>query len=298
MAGEYDWTLTDAPKKAQLTGVESAGDSAFVTGKRGLLAERSREGKWRALFDTGATGDGRGLLDLSLTDDGERVWFSGYSGSFGYYDRVSGTTEPHAGPYDLTSNLCSVTVRGDAGEEAVHAVDRSGRALRIRMDGGALQVKGVSVPGDGTGFTEIVDDDGVLYAADESGQLYRSADGRRWETGRLAETTVMALSRTDAGLVAVDDGGTVFKHISLFGEGKRTKRTRPGISAPQELEALGERIVAVGDGGSVLVITEDGRAVRGASGTGKTLYAAEVMADGTVIAAGAAGVITEGSPRR
>lgn len=298
MAGEYDWTIADAPKNAQLTGVESADDTAFVAGKRGLLAERRRAGEWAPLFDTGATGDGRGLLDLSLSDDGKRIWFSGYSGTFGYYDRVTGTTKPHAGPYDLTSNLCSVTVRGDAGEEAVHAVDRSGRALRVRMDGEALEVKGVSVPGDGTGFAEIVDDDGVLYAADESGRLYRSEDGRRWEQKRLAETTLMALSRTDAGLVAIDDGGTVYKHISLFGEGKRTKRTQPGISAPQELEALDERIVSVGDGGSVLVITEDGRAVRSSAGTGKTFYGAEVMADGTVIAAGAAGTIAEGVPRR
>lgn len=297
MGGAYSWTTADAPKKTQLTGAESSGETAFVTGKRGLLAARRQPGDWTALFDTGATGDGRGLLDLSLTDDGKRVWFSGYSGSFGYYDRELATTKPHPGPYDLTSNLCSVTVRGEAGRESVHAVDRNGRVLRVRMDGETLQVKGISIPGDGTGFTEIVDDGGLLYAADQSGRLYHSTDGRNWRTKRLTKTTVMALSFTDTGLVAIDDGGTVYKHVSLFGEGKRTKRTQPGITAPQELEARGERIVAVGDGGDVLVLTEDGHALRESTGTKKTLYGAEVMDDGTIVAVGSSGAIVEGAPR-
>ena len=298
MAAEYVWTTSESPKTVQLTGAESSGDAVFVTGKRGLLAERRRRGEWQAVFDTGATGNGRGLLDLSLTAGGERVWFSGYSGTFGYYDRNADTTKPHTAPYDLTSNLCSITVSGEAGDESVHAVDRNGRVLRVRLEGTTLHVNSVSVPGDGTGFTEIVDDDGTLYAADESGGLYRSKDGRQWQRNRLAETTVKALARTDPGLVAIDDSGTVYKHISLFGEGKRTKQTKPGISAPEEIEALGERIVSVGDSGTILVITEAGRAVRESSGLQKTLHGAEVMDDGTVVAVGSAGAIAEGTPRQ
>lgn len=298
MGGDYEWTTAKSPKKAELTGVESTSDAAFVSGKRGLLAERRARGEWDALFDTGATGDGRGLLDLSLTDDGTRVWFSGYSGTFGYYDREAGRTEPHAGPYDLTSNLCSISANGAAGEEEVHAVDKSGQVLRVRMDGRTMNVKGVSVPGDGAGFTEVLDHDGVLYAADETGRLFRSEDGRGWEKRRLTGTTIKALSRSDAGLVAVDDGGTVYKHISLFGEGGRTKKTQPGISSPEELEALGETIVSVGGGGCVLVIDEHGRATREACGLDKSLYGADLLEDGSIIAAGSDGAIAEGTPRR
>lgn len=296
MPGDYDWTTAKAPKAAELTGVESNDDTAFVSGKRGLLAERREAGDWRALFDTGATGDGRGLLDLSVTDDGERVWFAGYSGVFGYYDREADVVKPHTAPYDLTSNFGSVAATGEAGEEAVHTVDRSGRVVRVQLSGEEMTVTGVSVPGDGSAFSEIVTREDVLYAADHTGQLYRSEDGRNWAKRRLTQTTIKAIARTDPGIVAIDDSGRVFKHVSLFSDRRRTKKTEPGISSPQELEGSEETIVCVGGSGCILVINEGGRATRENCGLGKTFYGAEIMPDGTIIAAGSDGAIAEGTP--
>lgn len=296
MTGDYDWTTVEAPKVAELTGVESNEGTAFVSGKRGLLAERRGAGDWQALFDAGATGNGRGLLDLSVTDDGERIWFAGYSGVFGYYDREGDVVKPHSAPYDLTSNFSSVSANGEAGEEEVHTVDRDGRVLRVQLTGETMSVKGVSVPGDGSGFTEIVDRNDVLYASDQAGRLFRSADGRNWSTQRLTQTTIKAIARTDSGLVAIDDGGRVYKHISLFSDRRRTKKTDPGISSPQELEASGETIVCVGGGGCILVINEGGRATREACGLEKAFYGAEIMTDDTIIAAGSDGAIAEGTP--
>lgn len=296
MSGTYDWAVASAPKGVQLTGVESFEGTAFASGKRGVLIERTAPGEWEGVFIDGATDNGRSVLDLSLTDGGQRVWFSGASGVFGYYDREAGAVEAHPAPYDLTSNFRSISANGEAGNEEVHTVDGNGRVLRVTVDGADPTVKSVSVPGDGTGFTEIVDHDGVLYAADTAGFLYRSADGRKWEKKRLAETTIKALSRTDPGLVAVSDGGTVYKHIGLFGESNRTKKTTPGLSSPNELEGRDETIVAVGGGGTVLVIGGDGRASREATGTGKSLHAADILADGTIVAAGSDGSIVEGTP--
>lgn len=295
MSGDYLWSTAESPKKAELRGVESDGDAVFASGKRGVLIERAAPGEWEAVFTTGATGDGRGVLDLSLTDDGERVWFSGYSGTFGYYDRANGSIKPHAGPYDVTANFQSVSVNGQAGSEEIHAVDGAGQVLRATVDGETLQVKGVSVPGDGTGFTEVVDHDDALYAADRAGFVYRSEDGRSWRRKRLADTSIKALSRTESGLVAIDDGGTMYKNIALFGEGGQTKKADPGIDAPQELEGLDGTIVGVGD--SLVGVDENGRATNESVGTDKTLYAAEILDDGTVIAAGGDGVIVEGTPK-
>ncbi|GAB7095770.1 hypothetical protein JCM30237_29240 [Halolamina litorea] len=297
MSGKYEWATASAPKGVQLTGVESFEGAAFATGRRGVLVERTEPGRWDGVFTSGATGDGRGVLDLSLTDDGERVWFSGVSGVFGYYDRRRGSVEAHPAPYDLTSDFLSVSANGEAGDESVHTVDGSGRVLRTTVDGDEPRVEGVSIPGDGTGFTEVVDHSGVLYAADTSGFLYRSENGRTWRKERLAETTVQALSRIGVGIAAIDDGGTTYKDVSLFGERGRTKKTTPNISSPQELEGRGDTIVAVGGGGCVLVIDEEGRASREPVGVGKSLHAAEVMADGTIIAAGSDGTILEGTPK-
>lgn len=164
-------------------------------------------------------------------------------------------------------------------------------------DGEGLAVDGVSVPGGGAEFTEIVDHRNALYATDWAGRLYRLEAGQNWRSERLAQTAIEALSRTEPGLVAIDDGGTVYKHVSLFGEDGRAKTASPDISSPEELEALEETNVAVGGGGTLLVIDESGRARMEPTGVGKTLYATEVLDDGTIPAAGSSGVIVEGSPQ-
>lgn len=89
----------------------------------------------------------------------------------------------------------------------------------------------------------------------------------------------------------------MYQHVSLFGEDGRRKKVSPDISAPEELEALEETIVAVGGGGMLLAIDESGRASTEPTGVGKTLYAAEILDDGTILAAGSSGVIVEGSPQ-
>lgn len=121
MSGKYEWATASAPKGVQLTGVESFEGAAFATGRRGILVERTEPGRWDGVFTSGATGDGRGVLDLSLTDDGERVWFSGASGVFGYYDRRRGSVEAHPAPYDLTSDFRSVSANGEAGDESTRS---------------------------------------------------------------------------------------------------------------------------------------------------------------------------------
>jgi streptogramin lyase len=297
MSGDYAWSTVSAPKSVQLRGIESFEGTAFASGQGGLLMERTGPGEWESVFTTGATGDGRGIIDVSLTDDGGRVWFAGSSGTFGYYDRQQESVVPHSGPYDVTANFKSVSANGETGSESVHAVDDAGQVLRVTMDGEGLAVDGVAVPGDGAGFTEVVDHCGALYATDRAGRLHRSDDGRNWTSKRLAETAIKALSRTDPGLVAIDDGGTVYKHVSLFGEDGRTKKAAPSISSPEELEALEETIIAVGGGGTLLVIDGAGRASEEPIDVGETLYAAEVFDDGTILAAGSSGVVVEGKPQ-
>lgn len=298
MSQSREWTLSESPKRSQLTAVESSAGVAVVAGKRGVLLERTAPGEWQELFLTGPESNSRNLLDVSLTANGERVWFCGASGAFGYYDRAAGEVVSHTAPYDLSTTFGSLSVLGKAGSETVHAADRNGRILRVRVEGTETTVAGVSVPGDGTAFTEIVDTVGERFAADGSGQLYRSGDGREWERKRLAQTTIKALALGEDGLVAVDDGGTVYKAISLFSEASRTKQASPDISSPQEVTAAGGDIAVAGGGGALLTICADGAVVEETPGTNKTFYGAELLADGSLIAVGASGVVAEGTTRQ
>lgn len=90
----------------------------------------------------------------------------------------TGVGVPHSCPYDVTASFNSVSANGATGSESVHAVDDAEQVLRVTVNGEGLAVDGVSVPGDGAEFTEIVDHRGELYATSRAGRLYRSEAGR------------------------------------------------------------------------------------------------------------------------
>jgi hypothetical protein len=299
MAGTRQWSVTRAPKVVQLTGVESAGEAAYATGRRGVLLERAGPGQWTAVFTTGPTGDGRSVLDASTTDGGERVWFSGEHGTLGYYDSTSDSVATHFSPYGLDTTLRSVSVNGPTGDETVHAADDNGEIVRAEMDGTEFTVRGVSIPGDGTALAEVVDNDREVFACDESGSLYHTAEGSQvWKRRSLADAPVQAISFNDANLYEVAEDGTVFEEVSLWGEGSRNPRSiDTGIDAPTEIDTDNRRTIAVvGDGGELRISEEGGNFAPVESDLDETLYGAEVMDDGTIVAVGDDGIIVEGVP--
>lgn len=296
MSETFEWEVSDAPKTTQLTGVESHEGTVVASGKRGLLAKRTAPGEWEALFNAGPTGNGHGILDAAFTADGKRVWYCGNSGSFGYYDRAQQTTKSHQGPSNVTSAFQSVCVMGDAGEETVVAADDNGQLVRVSMDGESMTVEGVRTPGQGTAFTEVVHNEGERYAADASGFLYYSPDGERWRRKRLVADSIKSLAAPEAGLAAITSSGTVYRDISLFGEGRETKKADFGTTSPEELAAAGEVFVIGGCDGCVVPIMADTEANHVEPGPGVTYYGAEITEDGTIVAAGSSGTIVEGTP--
>lgn len=277
----------------QLSGIESVGSTTVASGRDGVLLERAGTQDWRSLFLEGATGNGRGVFDVALTADRKRAWFCGASGTFGYYDRERGTVEPHVGPYDITSDFQSVSVRGESGSESVHAADDNGRIVRAGMDGESLTVEGVAIPGGGTAFAEIVDDGEFRYAADDDGNVFYTDDGTNWRRERLAETTIEGLAIANDGLAAVTDSGAVYRRISLPGDG-RTERLQPVIDSPSEIAAAGGRIAVAGGNGTA-VLDGDGTVSLETIGTDKELTDVELLNGRKIVAIGADGVVVEGT---
>jgi len=292
----YEWEVTTAPTRKQLTGIESAGSTVVVSGRDGVLLERASRGDWTDLFLDGATGNGRGVFGAALTDDRERAWFCGSSGTFGYYDRERGVVESHAAPYDLTSDFRSLSVRGESGAETVHAVDDDGRIVRSRVDGAALTVEGVAIPGGGTSFTEIVDDGEYRYAADHDGDVFYTDDGVDWRRESLAETTIEGLALSSGGLSAVTDDGTVYRKFSVDRTGGR-ERFDLDVDSPGDIAASGGRVGVVGGDGQLAVVDEGREIAVTSVGTDETLHDVELLDRNTVVAVGADGVVAEGVAR-
>ena len=298
MTSERTWSVTSSPRVARLNGVESCGERAYSAGDHGVLLERTGPSQWAAVFTAGPDGDGRSLFDLSLTDDGTRVWFCGVAGTLGVYDRSDDTVDCHHEPYDRTASFRSISVDGPAGEETVHAAADNGEILRGTVEAGQFRVRGVSIPGDGTAFTEVVDNDRDLFAADAAGAFYHTTDGRHWKRRRLASTPVRAISFNGSNALRVDDDGTVYEEVSLFGEGSRDPRAiQSPVASPTELDAAGSTIAVVGGGGQIAIAEAGSAFERFWPETNRAFYGADVMDSGIVIGVGTAGAIAEGVPQ-
>lgn len=296
MVRRYDWTITESPKIAQLTGVESVDGTGYVSGQRGIILEEQPDGEWQGITVEGPTANGHNLNDVSITDDGNRVWYCGDSGSFGYYDRIRDTIEAHPGPSDHTDSFRSISANGEAGAETVHTAADTGRVIHATADGTAVRVEHSSIANDGTTLTGIVEDDGDLFASDVAGNLLYSADGRTWTERRLTKTTVEGLAVADTGVAAVTDNGVAYRDISLFEGPDRMKRADTAVADAENITAAGETFVVVGGDGAVVPIDPQGRASDVDPGPGVTFYSAELRADGTLLAVGSGGTIVKGTP--
>ena len=294
-----EWTVTSAPQVVQLMGVESADGSAYATGRQGVLLERTAPGEWVQVVTPGTAANGRHFHDASTTDDGRRVWFCGENGAFGYYDTESGEVATHDAPYDVTATFTSVSANGPAGEETVHVAADTGKVVRCAVDGADCSVRSVAVLGDGTALSEVIDNDREVFACDARGKLYHTTDyDQVWKSRRLAETGVRAVSFDDENVYEVTEDGTVHEEVSLWGDGSPLPDSSESAATfATEIDTdRGDTVVVVGEGGE-LRLSEGGGGFREvAVGTDATLYGAEVMANGTVIAVGENGTIVEGVP--
>jgi hypothetical protein len=293
MLHRRQWIAPETPTGAQLNGVAVAGDRAYVAGNRGVLLCRIGGG-WIRLLGDGVAGESRGLLDVAATDDGERLWLCGPRGALGYYDPDSGTVTDCSEPYGLDSTLRTLSVDGVTGTEAVHVGDDRGRIARVTVDGTDPTVRGVAVPGPNEPITEIRTADGLLFAADTTGRLHQSDDGRTWRTDQLASGAVTALAVDADGLLAATRDGTVYTGIRSFSSPPDRLAPLPDGVRPSAADGRGHTAVVVGRNGSLLVRGRDPGFQRVGVESSAGLYAVTIDADGAIYAVGAEGLIVEG----
>ncbi len=291
-----DWCLASTPTQVQLNAVASAGSRFYAVGNRGTMLER-RESGWRRVLANGLGHRSRGLLDVAATDDGRRLWCCGVRGELGYYDRKTGAVGRYAQPYDLSSNFRQVAVDGVADEERLHVADDDGRIVRVDLENGDPDVVGVAVPGPNEPITAAFDLGDLRFAADTSGRLYQSRDGRRWRGHRLVSSVVTGLAVDADGLLAVTRGGAVYTGIRNFCELPDRIEGLPQGVRSQDVDGAGEAAAIVGSDGTLLLREECDRFERVAVDTTAGLSGVAIQRDGTVVAVGMDGTVVEGHPR-
>jgi hypothetical protein len=293
MLHRRQWTRPDTPTSAQLNGVAVAGGRAYAAGNRGLLLGRIGGG-WVRLLGGGVAGESRGLLDVAPTDDGARLWICGPRGALGYYDTDSGAVTDCSEPYGLNSTLRTLSVDGAAGAENVHVGDDQGRIARLTLEGAEATVRGVAVPGPNEPITELRTADGLLSAADTTGRIHQSNDGRTWRTDHLASGAVTALAVDAGGLLAATRDGTVYTGIRSFSSPPDRVAPLPEGVQPSAADGRGHTAIVVDRNGSLLARGRDPGFQPVGVESSAGLYAVTIAADGVVYAAGADGLIVEG----
>lgn len=290
------WTVPESHTRAQLNGVSAADGRAYAVGNRGVLLERVGGGWVRVLSD-GIAGDGRGLLGVDATDDGRRLWLCGTRGALGYYDRETGEVRDCSAPYGLAANFRTVAVSGPAGEERLHVGDDAGRIARITVGGDETTVRGVAVPGPGAPITAIHGVDGLWFAADASGRVHQSDDGREWRTDPLAPGMLTALAVDADGLLAATRDGTVYTGIRSFSAPPDRLAPLPDGVRPTDAVGSGHTAVLAGSDGSILARGRDPGFQRVGVDAESGLHGVTIAPDGAVLAVGADGLVVEGRPR-
>ena len=293
MSAVRDWCVPESPTRVQLNAVATAGQRVYTVGNRGVLLERRQSG-WERLLDTGLGQRRRGLLDIAATDDGERLWCCGVRGELGYYDRRTGAVGRSACPYGLSSNFRRLAVGGSAGAERLHVADDDGRIVRIRLEDGDLSVTGVAIPGPNEPLTAAFDVGSMLFAADTSGRLYQSTDGRRWQSDPLVAGVVTGLAADAGGLLAVTRDGVIYTGVRDFSHSPDSVAELPRAVTPHDAAGAGATAAVVGSGGNVLLREGSDRFERVCVGTEAGLSAVTIRADGTVVAVGMDGTVVEG----
>lgn len=292
---ERTWSSSKSPVRGRLTGVESKNGVVFGSGDRGVLVKRESRDNWTAVVEDGPRGKGMNLRDISITDDGSRVWYCGDDGAFGYYDRTAGEVQSHYAPGDYTSGFVTIEAYGRSGKEDVFFADNSHAIYHVTVDGEATELTHDTTPSNASKPTEIVDYRGEHFMSSTGGDVFYSKSDDSWQQLTLTNEPIEALAAGDTGVAAVTESGTLYRDVSSM-DGAEPRKIELDVRGMEELAVRGKTFVAAGRDGRIALLDASGGATYPDPEPGVSLYAAEVLNDGTVVVAGSGGKILEGSP--
>lgn len=292
---ERTWSSSKSPVRGRLTGVESKNGVVFGSGDRGVLIRRESRDNWTAVVEDGPRGKGTNLRDISITDDGARVWYCGDDGAFGYYDRAAGEARSHYAPSDYTSGFVTIETYGRSGREEVFFADNSHTILHVTVDGETTELQESTTPSNASKPTEVVDYRGEHFVSTVGGDVFHSESNDSWQQLPLASEPIEALAAADTGVAAVTESGTLYRDVSST-DGVEPREIDLDTHGVEELAVRGKTFVAAGQDGRIALLDAAGGATYPDPAPGVSLYAAEVLTDGTVVTAGSEGTILEGTP--
>lgn len=302
----WRWNPCDSPTNANLVDVTAAAEGAYAVGAGGVVLSR-QDKNWEILIADGAGGDGNDFTAVDATSDGGAVWAVGDSGAVARVDVGDGAHADLSAPNDLTSTWTGVAVAGATDEETVYLANGSGVVLRGVMVDGDVRWGQAHKPGSGSSIADLdfpAPQQGVF--CDTAGDVFETFDGDAFERiGVDAPHGTLTAVRAGGVIHGDDADATSHKNSSSLevvvaaDDGSVHRRDRHGWTSirPTDLALFGlamekDDYLAVGDGGTVLVDTDDEWEAE-AVPVDASLHGTALLANGTAVAVGDRGTLVE-----
>ncbi|GAB7095879.1 hypothetical protein JCM30237_30330 [Halolamina litorea] len=291
------WVAVESPTNVTLRDVTSTVNGPVAVGDTGVAVGRGRE-RWGVILENGPGARSQTLHAVDASDDGERLWFAGAGGAFGYYDLRTEERRDHSVPRGNANVFYSLTVFGDRGEEKFLVGDGSGNVLpgRVREDTGEVDWDWSTSPNKGNAVEALThDEEGYGYAVDVSSNVHTTTANEGWDRTGVddAQGSFYDCAFGGGRLLVGGGNGRVFEGTGV------TDRDGEAVWTPSELggfavygiDAGNGGQLACGEGGHVYLRTADGEWEAGHY-DGTETFRAGLVAEQMVLV-GANGLIVE-----
>mgnify|MGYP006280001165 CR=1 FL=1 len=290
------WVEVDSPTNVALRDVTGTANGPVAVGDKGVAVGRGND-RWGVILENGPGARSRALHAVDTTDDGERVYFAGAGGSFGYYDLRTEQRRDYSQPRGNANTFYALAVAGDRGEEKFLLGDGSGNVVPgwIR-DGEEMNFDWETEPNSGNAVEALAhDDDGYGYAIDVNSNVFMTTEDDGWMRVGVddAQGSFYDCAFGDGVFLTGGGNGMVFEAAELLDhdDDATWTPTELGGSAVYGLDAGYGGQLACGEGGSVFVRQTGGEWEQGKYDGGHTFRAG--LIDEQMVVVGSGGLIVE-----
>lgn len=290
------WVEVESPTNVTLRDLTSTANGPVAVGDKGVAVGRGQD-RWGVILENGPGARSNTLYAVDAADDGERVWFAGAGGAFGYYDLQTGERRDHSVPRGNANAFHSLAVAGDRGEEKILLGDDSGNVLPGHIENETeLDWSWETRPNSGNAVEALAHDDGGYgYAVDAGSNVFMTTADDDWTRVGIEHAQGSFYDSTFGDGVFLTGGGNgmVYEADALVDHDDDAVWTPTDLGgfAVYGLDAGHGAQIACGEGGNVYIRMAGGEWEQGKHDATHTFRAG--LVDQQMVVVGASGLIVE-----
>lgn len=290
------WVPVESPTTVTLRDLAATANGPVAVGDKGVAIGRGQD-RWGVILENGPGARSQTLHAVDASDDGERVWFAGAGGAFGYYDLRTEERRDYSVPRGNANTFYSLAVAGDRGEEKFIVGDGAGHVLPGHVENETeTDWSWETTPNAGNAVAALThDDDGYGYAVDVNSNVFMTTTDDGWTRVGVddAQGSFYDCAFGDGVFVTGGGNGKAFDAAELVDHDSEATWTPTDLGefAIHGIDAGHGGQLACGEGGNVHLRQTGGEWAQGTYDGSETFRAG--LVDEQMVVVGAGGLIVE-----